>query len=262
MKLQFLILCLLCGMVNTNDFFSQQHPTEGRDCIYFMPYSHSRNIYNVLIKDKNNLYKYNGAYRSCMLKLNDDSTFLYYDISKAAFDVSTGKYTIEFGLLTLNWDSLKTYALVEKEPEEYKEHFMFKKPTPFKIEKIVFVMQKDRFTPQRYYTDVEGLELLYKSDDLFKKNTGLYRSSTVGYNGSGKNLLVTSNDKGQWEIPCETIWGFAIHQNHTIKVYRTAPRGTNPFGIPGIRVVQIDKLIIYNIYNSLSPLQAHHAPVC
>lgn len=252
MRFYFLILCLIYGMFNTDELFSQEYQTESRDCNYFMPYSHSRNIYNVLTNDNNNVYKNTSTYRTSILKLNDDSTFLYYDISKVAFDVSTGKYTLEYDLLTLNWDSVKTHALAEKEPEEYKEQFMFKKPSPLKIEKVVFVKQKDRFTPYRYYTDVDGLELLYKSDDLFKKNTGLYRSSTFGYNGSGKKLLVTSKDKSQWEIPCETIWGFAIHQNHNIKVYRTAPRGMNPFGIPGVRVVQMDELIIYNIGDNQS----------
>lgn len=247
MKFNFLMLCLICCLFNTGAFFSQAYLTESRDCKYFMPYSHNRNINNVLTRDKNNVYKNTSAYRSSILKLNDDSTFIYYDISKVAFDVSTGKYTLEDDLLTLNWDSLKTYALIEKEPQEYTEQVMFKKPRPFKIEKTVFVKQKDRFTPYRYHTDVEGLELLYKSDDLFNTHTGLYGSSTIGYNGSGKKLLITSKDKSQWEIPCENIWGFAIHQDHNIKVYRAVPRGMNPFGIPGIRVVQMDKLIIYNI---------------
>lgn len=247
MKQSFFILCLIYGILKPGDFFSQEYSTETRDCNYFMPYSHSRNIDNELVKDKNNLYKNISAYRSSILKLNEDSTFVYYDISKAAFDVSMGNYILVDDLLTLNWDSLKTYALVEKEPEEYKEHLMFKRPSPFKIDGVVFVKEKDRFTPQRYYTDVDGIELLYTSDDLFKKNTGVYRSSTIGYNGSGKKLLVTSKERSQWEMPCETVWGFAIHHNGTIKVYRTVPRGVNPYGIPGIRIVQLDKLIIYNI---------------
>jgi len=247
MKITNPVFFLFFLQVNFHGFFAQQSLGQGtHKCSYFIPYSHVRDLDIVLLKDKDSLYKRTFPYNSSILKLGKDSTFIYCYISKPSFDISTGKYSREGNIIILNWDSLKT-AQIAIEPEVYKQYFMFKRPSPFKAEGVKFVCEKDKLIPVRSYTDFNRIEFLYSSADLYKVNPGTDSLHTITYDLSGDKLIINYGEKTVREIPAKTVWGFAIFQNHAVKVYRRTPKGFNWYGMPGVRIVQLDKLIIYTV---------------
>jgi hypothetical protein len=50
-------------------------------------------------------------------------------------------------------------------------------------------------------------------------------------------------------IQANKLWGFVVHENHEMKVYRRTPKGFNWYGIPGACIVQMNDLIIYTVGN-------------
>ena len=87
------------------------------------------------IKESKNKFESQGLLHSSYLFLNDDNSFVYYSIFEVGYDLTIGNYNLNNDIITLNWDSLKTYNAV-KDPNYYKKYSKYSTPLPFKINNI------------------------------------------------------------------------------------------------------------------------------
>jgi hypothetical protein len=215
---------------------------------YYIPYSHSLVLNNTLKKEKgkNNFFKRTYPYNSSGLELHADSSFVYYYVSDIAYEVSAGKYSMADNVITLNWDSLKTENTAI-EPDFYREYFKSKKPTPFKIQNVKYILMDNELIPYRSYTNENRIEFIYRSGDLFKRNKGVNNFKDIAYNKHGNRLIISYGKDQEMVLRADSIWGFAIYKNHKTQVYRRTAKGLNWYGIPGVQIAQLDKLIIYTV---------------
>src|ERR1700749_3124945 len=131
-KICFLFLLSFCFFGNfslAQNHLLVVHPDQKQ-----LPFSFTK-VEGKLVK-----YKNQGPYHISEIELSTNGSFVYYFLSQTRFDLTIGNYTKTDGLVTLNWDSLKTMAAVN-DTSVYKKYFKFKPPTPFKIKDKIYQIE-------------------------------------------------------------------------------------------------------------------------
>lgn len=205
----------------------------------------------VLEKQSDTLYKKGDNQNFSLLELQRDSSFIYCYVSKWYFDIAKGRYKSDKNSVTLTWDSSETERIA-KDPVFYKRHFKSGKPNPLKIQGIRFIHGENSLTPDlsMIHPDKDDrLELLLKSRDLYKMNSGIDSMVDIRYNVKGDRLLISHGKNSELQVPAKSVWGFVIFRKNNVEVYRRTSKGFNWYGIPGVKLVELDKLVLYTVGN-------------
>ena len=192
-------------------------------------------------------YKNEGVYHFSEILFFSDSSFVYYFLSPSKYDFTVGKYTYVDHLITLNWDSVKTYNNA-RDTSFYGKFFRLKKPCPFKIKNLFYQLKphtlekvKIRFPNKK--------NIIYPSFDSYLTE-GIIIDSIVRiqYNSIGDKLIIkTKYKKNDMVLSKDSVWGYRTCPDWNCNLYRIAPKGLNWYGPAGIQLIQIDDLIIYTI---------------
>jgi hypothetical protein len=191
-------------------------------------------------------YKHQGDYHVSEILLFPDSSFFYYFLSVSRYDFTIGKYSAIDGLITLNWDSLKTFNCT-KDSACYGKYFKLKRPLPFKITNKVYCIKSNSLELIKFKFSTKKNELYTSCNSFLNEDKVIAIDPTIQikYNIAGDKLIVKNsiNDIGRM-FPKDSIWGYKTCTNWDCYLYRIAPKGINWYGYSG---VQIDDLIIYTI---------------
>lgn len=199
-------------------------------------------------KEKN-VYWRKNEFNLSEVHLRDDSTFVYFYVSKQRYDLTVGNYSINNKQFIFNWDSLKTYALAA-DSNLYNFYFRFKTPQPFKLIENRYTLEKGGISPQFENDELMGrkkIELFSSSRDILTNGKYFLPYSQFGYDLSGNKIFVESpHGKKNW-FELDSIWGFALYTKNSINLYRVVKKGFNWYSLPGIKIVELSKIIIYTI---------------
>jgi hypothetical protein len=216
-----------------------------------IPYSTKPVYHSALtyVKGKKGHYQQNYIYSTCNMHLFKDSTYVFYYVSEFEYHLSAGNYITRENVFILQWDSMRTQKIVA-DYELYKHYFKFKPPSAFKIQKMAYVLDENTLTPFHSYISKDRIEILEQSKSMLKNNVQLDQFKSIYYSDNGKKLTINYDQQKKFSFPTDSIWGFVVSEVQHSNVYRVVPRGINWFGFPGIKVVQTDYFIIYNIGDS------------
>jgi hypothetical protein len=93
------------------------------------------------------VYQSQGMLHSTYIILNQDSTYIYYDVFEAGFNLTFGKWKqLNGDTLSLTWDRQETLDIISNK-KKYKKYFEYSMPSPIPMRNWLIRRMFDKIIP-------------------------------------------------------------------------------------------------------------------